>query len=30
MSEIKVCLNVMSEPKVDLYTVAIPPPRDRD
>ena len=23
-------LNVMLEPKVDLYTVAIPPPRDRD
>ena len=26
----KFILNVMLEPKVDLYTVAIPPPRDRD
>ena len=26
----KFVLNVMLEPKVDLYTVAIPPPRDRD
>ena len=23
-------LNVMLEPKIDLYIVAIPPPRDRD
>ena len=26
----KFVLNVMLEPKVHLYTVAIPPPRDRD
>ena len=26
----KFVLTVMLEPKVDLYTVAIPPPRDRD
>ena len=26
----KFVLNVMLEPKVDLYAVAIPPPRDRD
>ena len=26
----KFALNVMLEPKVDLYAVAIPPPRDRD
>ena len=26
----KCVFNVMLEPKVDLYTVAIPPPRDRD
>ena len=26
----KFVLNVMLEPKVDLYTVAIPKPRDRD
>ena len=26
----KFVLNMMLEPKVDLYTVAIPPPRDRD
>ena len=26
----KFVLNVMLEPKVDLYAAAIPPPRDRD
>ena len=26
----KFVLNVMLEPKVDLHTVAIPPPRDRE
>ena len=26
----KIVLNVMLEPKVDLYTVAIPPPQDCD
>ena len=30
VSKINYVLNVMLEPKIDLYTVAIPLPRDRD